>query len=58
MKPNTVPDEIYLKHENEWQALRQIAERKLDLQRTEPRSGLRIAIGERITPLTDMRAAG
>ncbi|WP_160009263.1 hypothetical protein [Rhizobium sp. 18055] len=39
MKTNTVPDEIYLKHENEWQALRQIADSKLDLRTIETRLG-------------------
>jgi hypothetical protein len=35
MKTNLVPHDIYLKHENEWQALREVANSRIDVRKRE-----------------------
>jgi hypothetical protein len=35
MKTNLVPHDIYLKHENEWQALREAANSRIDVRKRE-----------------------
>jgi hypothetical protein len=40
MKTDFVPQEVYLKHENEWRALRQAAESRTDIGRAERSEGI------------------
>lgn len=49
MTTDLVPQDIYLKHENEWQALKEASENGIDIQKRERASGI-IAHGETSAP--------
>ncbi|SCW73894.1 hypothetical protein SAMN02927900_04374 [Rhizobium mongolense subsp. loessense] len=49
MTTDLVPQDIYLKHENEWQALKEAAENGIDIQKRETASST-IAHGETGAP--------
>jgi hypothetical protein len=47
MTTKLVPDDLFMKHENEWQALRQIADNTADIQRIDIRSAWSLGMRER-----------